>query len=96
MAWLRACGAAAVLAIGSLALADGEAEVMVLKVGQKVDFRPGFFPAQSTCDDWSVIRLEDAGDHFVISARAPGKTLCGFSSVAPSGRRRLLELIVKP
>jgi hypothetical protein len=71
------------------------AEPMQLERGKPVDFRPGFLPAQVVCDDLSVIKVEDAGDHFRLTGLKAGKTLCGFSSVAPSGRRRLLEITIR-
>ena len=96
MSSLRSWCAALALSAASLASAQARGEAILLRVGQGMDFRPGFVPAQSTCDDPSVIKIEDAGDHFRITGLQPGKTLCGFTSIAPRGRRRLLELTVRP
>jgi hypothetical protein len=71
------------------------AEPMQLARNKPVDFRPGFLPAQVVCDDLTIIRVEDAGDHFRLTGLKAGTTLCGFSSVAPSGRRRVLEIAVR-
>jgi hypothetical protein len=67
-----------------------------LRVGQSVEFNPGFLPAQVVCDDTRIVMVEDAGKAFRLTALKPGSTLCGFSSIAIKSRRRVVEVTVTP
>jgi hypothetical protein len=91
---LLASGATFSATLGATETTPG-AEPMRLTRGKPIDFRPGFFPAQVVCDDLAIVKVEDAGDHFRISGLKAGTTLCGFSSIAPSGKRRVLEIVVR-
>lgn len=84
-------------AAASTALASNTgAEQLSLKLNQSINFTPGFLPAQVVCDDLTVIKVEDAGQTFKITGLKAGSTLCGFTSTAMRGRRRVIEFVVTP
>lgn len=69
-------------------------ENIALKVGQSVEYAPGFLPAQVVCDDLAVVLVEDIGPRFRLTGRRAGATDCGFWSVAPRGQRRAVHITV--
>ncbi len=74
-----------------------DGQTIALKVGQSVDFTPGFLPAQVVCDDISIVEVSDGGDHFRVKGLRVGRTACGFLAITrPLGRRRVMTVIVGP
>src|SRR5262245_36086831 len=73
---------------------DGGAPTrIVIKVGKHADLY--IRAAQGQCDDRSVVRVEDAGDHLRLVGLKEGKTLCGFGG--PKAMRfTVYEIIVIP
>jgi hypothetical protein len=85
------------LLTGALAAsAPGGVPEVSLRAGQAIPFTPGELPSTVICDDLSVLRVEDAGDHFEIVGLKPGSTLCSFSPPALPGIRRVYRFDVKP
>jgi hypothetical protein len=66
-----------------------------IKVGEAYQLHLGFIIVGLVCDDTSVVRVEDGGDHLRLVGLAPGQTKCGFwsnpQSPAPS---RVYEVVV--
>jgi len=78
------------------ARADGEALPEIrIKVGEAYQLRLGFIIVGLVCDDTSVVRVEDGGDHLRLVGLAQGQTKCGFwsnpQSPAPS---KVYEVVV--
>jgi len=69
---------------------------VTLRVGQPVPFTPGALPTQVICDDVSVVRVDDAGDHLRLTGLRPGSTACSFGSAATPGQRVLYRFLVVP
>jgi hypothetical protein len=83
--WLCIFFLAGFMAAGLPVRADGEAYQLHL----------GFIIVGLVCDDTSVVRVEDGGDHLRLVGLAPGRTKCGFwsnpKSPAPS---KVYEVVV--
>jgi hypothetical protein len=64
---------------GTPARADDQTlpEIKV-KVGEAAPLRLGWVLLGAVCDDTSLIKIEDGGDHLLVVGLAPGKTKCGF------------------
>jgi len=66
-----------------------------IKVGEAYQLHLGFIIVGLVCDDTSVVRVEDGGDHLRLVGLAPGQTKCGFwsnpQSPAPS---RVYDVVV--
>jgi hypothetical protein len=95
-AWLSVAVLAGFMAGALAARADGEVLPQIqIKVGETHQLRLGFIIVGLVCDDTSVVRVEDGGDHLRLVGLAPGRTKCGFwsnpRSPAPS---RLYEVVV--
>jgi hypothetical protein len=82
-------------AVVALNVAVAGVEQRSLEVGTPISFTPGQLPAAVVCDDLSVVRVEDAGDHFRITGLRPGSTLCSFSSLRMGGLRREYRFTVR-
>jgi hypothetical protein len=76
--WLSVVSLAGYMAASLSARAEGEA----------YQLRLGFIIVGLVCDDTSIVRVEDGGNHLRLAGRAPGWTKCGFwshpQSPAPS------------
>lgn len=68
-------------------------DTVTLKVGQSVYYTPGFLPAQVMCDDRSIVRVDDAGSTFRLTALRAGETDCAFWSIAMKGIRRVVHVV---
>jgi hypothetical protein len=68
-------------------------DILTLKVGQSMSYTPGFLPAQVVCDDQSVVRIDDAGSAFRLTALKAGETDCAFWSIALKGIRRVVHIV---
>src|SRR5258708_3244386 len=55
------------------------AEPMTLKVGNTVEFNPGFLPAQVVCDDLGVVRVDDLGKAFGLTGLRRARCLIATS-----------------
>ncbi len=65
--------------------AEGETLPQILiKVGEVYQLHLGFIIVGLVCDDTSLVRIEDGGDHLRLVGLAPGRTKCGFWSKAQS------------
>jgi hypothetical protein len=51
-----------------------------LRVGRTAELRLGWPAVRGTCDDDSIVRVEDGGDHLILRGLARGRTQCGFWS----------------
>jgi hypothetical protein len=80
---------------GGVDAGDG-AELVMLVVGQSVDFTPGISPTFANCDDLTIIRVGEAGSQLRLTGLKPGSTLCSFGSLASPGRPRLYRFTVVP
>ena len=85
----------AALLFGGVAFAQSTTQAIALAVGQAKSWTPGYLPAIPTCDDLSIVKVEDAGDHFVLTGSKAGRTQCSFRSGAVAGRTTLLTITVK-
>jgi hypothetical protein len=54
--------------------------VVRLRVGRTAELRLGSPAVRGTCDDPSIVRVEDGGDHLILRGLARGRTQCGFWS----------------
>jgi hypothetical protein len=68
---------------------------ITVKVGASAPL--GYMPAQTVCDDASILRVSDAKSGASITGVKPGKTLCGFYKDVGTGLfRELVEVTVVP
>jgi hypothetical protein len=67
---------------------------VTLKVGKPVPFTPGALPTQIVCDDLSVLRVQDAGDHLRLTGLKPGSTECSFGMLSTPGLRQIYRFDV--
>jgi hypothetical protein len=51
---------------------------LTVEVGQPGRVQLEFPVATTVCDDLSLLRLEDGGDHIRVVGLKPGRTKCGF------------------
>ena len=84
------------LAASLPAWAQGEPLPQIrIKVGEAFQLHIGFIIVGLICDDTSLVRVEDGGDHLRLVGLAPGRTKCGFwsnpKSPAPS---KVYEVVV--
>jgi hypothetical protein len=49
-----------------------------VKVGEAAPLHLGWILLGAVCDDNSLVKIEDGGDHLLVVGLAPGKTQCGF------------------
>jgi|GEM_PF-2272017 len=94
--WLCMASLAGLMAAGLPARAEGEGLPEIrIKVGEAYQLHLGFIIVGLVCDDTSVVRVEDGGDHLRLVGLAPGRTKCGFwsnpKSPAPS---KVYEVVV--
>jgi hypothetical protein len=94
--WLCLVFLAGFLAAAPSARADSEALPQIrIKVGEAYQLHLGFIIVGLVCDDTSVVRVEDGGDHLRLVGLTPGQTKCGFwsnpQSPAPS---KLYDVVV--
>jgi hypothetical protein len=87
--WLCMVSLAGLMAASLPARTEGEALPQIrIKVGEAYQLHLGFIIVALVCDDTSVVRVEDGGDHLRLVGLAPGQTKCGFwsnpKSPAPS------------
>jgi hypothetical protein len=95
-ALVAACALASPLASRPLGEPPASApDTLSLRVGQAIDYTPGFLPAQVICNDVSIIRVEDAGTPFRLTGLRAGDTDCGFWSIALRGIRRVVHVRVR-
>jgi hypothetical protein len=73
---------------------DEAPEKVSVKVGKSVELRLGFVCIEWVCDDKSIARVEDGGDHLKLKGLAEGKTLCGFWKEKSPRPHRLFEVTV--
>jgi hypothetical protein len=79
--WLCMVSLAGLMAARLPARADGEGLPEIrIKVGEAYQLHLGFIIVGLVCDDTSVVRVEDGGDHLRLVGLAPGRTKCGFWS----------------
>jgi len=94
--WLCMGFLAGFMAASLPARAEGEALPQIrIKVGEAYQLHLGFIIVGLVCDDTSLVRVEDGGDHLRLVGLAPGRTNCGFwsnpQSPTPS---RVYEVVV--
>jgi hypothetical protein len=94
--WLCMFFLAGFMAASLPARAEGDAFPQVrIAVGEAYQLRLGFIIVGLVCDDNSLVRVEDGGDHLRLVGLAPGRTKCGFwsnpQSPAPS---KVYEVVV--
>jgi hypothetical protein len=94
--WLCMFFLAGFMAASLPARAEGETFPQVrIAVGEAYQLRLGFIIVGLVCDDNSLVRVEDGGDHLRLVGLAPGRTKCGFwsnpQSPAPS---KVYEVVV--
>ncbi len=71
-------------------------EKMVITVGAYAELRLGYPIIEAICDDTTVVRVEDGGDHLRLRGLAVGTTLCGFWKQKSPRPQRLIEVQVIP
>jgi hypothetical protein len=49
-----------------------------VKVGEAYQLRLGWIMLGVVCDDASLVKIEDGGDHIRLVGAIPGETKCGF------------------
>lgn len=93
----------ATMLVGAAALADPPPDnaepnpfeqSMTIVVGQSKLLQLGAAAGAGTCDDTSVVRVEDAGSALRIVALKVGKTDCGFWTQLNPGRHTLVHITV--
>jgi hypothetical protein len=94
--WLCLVFLAGFMAASLPARAEGEALPQIrIAVGEAYPLRLGFIIVGLVCDDTSMVRVEDGGDHLRLVGLVPGRTKCGFwsnpQSPTPS---RVYEVVV--
>lgn len=94
--WLPMVFLASLLAASPPARTESDALPQIrIRVGEAYQLHLGFIIVGLVCDDTSVVRAEDGGDHLRLVGLAPGHTTCGFwsnpKSPTPS---RVYEVIV--
>ena len=94
--WLCMVFLAGFMAASLPARAEGGALPQIrIKVGESYQLHLGFIIVGLVCDDTSLVRVEDGGDHLRLVGLAPGRTNCGFwsnpQSPTPS---RVYEVVV--
>jgi len=94
--WFSMACFAGFLAASLPAWAQGEPLPQIrIKVGEAFQLHIGFIIVGLICDDTSLVRVEDGGDHLRLVGLAPGRTKCGFwsnpKSPAPS---KVYEVVV--
>ena len=83
--WLSIVLLAGFMAACLPARAEGEALPQIrIKVGEAYQLHLGFIIVGLVCDDTSVVRVEDGGDHLRLVGLAQGQTQCGFWSTPKS------------
>jgi hypothetical protein len=79
--WLCIVFLAGFMAAWLPARAEGETLPQIrMKIGEVYQLHLGFIIVGLVCDDTSVVRVEDGGDHLRLVGLAPGRTKCGFWS----------------
>jgi hypothetical protein len=68
------------------------ADRLVLRVGKPMLWSPGYPSVTISCDDRSLLRIEDAGEKLRLTGLRPGQTRCGFWQA--TGIRRVVEIAV--
>jgi hypothetical protein len=71
-------------------------ETLTVAVGRHAELRLGWICIEARCDDTSVVRVEDGGDHLRLVGLAEGKTRCGFWKERSPAPHRLIEVVVVP
>jgi hypothetical protein len=70
---------------------DPGAELMTLAVGESRDVHRR--ASGIVCDDRSIVKVEDAGDHLRFTGLGEGRTLCGLKG--PRGASFVYEVVVR-
>jgi hypothetical protein len=94
--FLCLCAIALMLVLPREVLAQVVQRVLRVPVGQSVAFVPDALPVRVTCDDLSIVSVEDATSYLWVTGLREGSTLCNFASIRTPGQSQLYLVVVTP